>query len=592
MRRSRLLWRVYPPYLIVSLVGLLVISLLVAPRFHAFYLDRVAEDLAARARLFAQAVGNELTVKRTPALEATAERLGHATGTRLTVIDSDGLVLADSDHDPETMENHGQRPEVRAALSGSVGRAERRSATLGRPFMYVSVPLPYDDRTLCVRAAVPVASLADTLALIDRQFLFGALAIAILGALASLLSLRAVSRALDDLSAGAARFAAGDLATRLPLPDSAELAELAEAMNTMAGELAARMATVVAQRNELTAVLGSMNEAVLAVDTDHRLVSINRAAGEMFGIEPRAVAGRTLHEMVRNRDLQRFVDRALNAEEPQEGDVTLFDGEERYLQAHGTRLDDGAGRRLGVLVVLYDMTRVRRLENLRREFVANVSHELRTPITSIRGFVETLLAGAIEDEDKGRHFLEIIDRQADRLGTIIEDLLSLSRLEQSPDARAIELRDTPLSGILTAAAQGCAVKSAEKGIILEVAPVDSDLRARLDPALLEEAVVNLLDNAIAYSEPGATVHLAAGRTDGEVRIEVRDHGCGIAADHLPRLFERFYRVDKARSRKQGGTGLGLAIVKHIMSVHGGTVTVESVVGKGSTFRLLLPVSEG
>jgi two-component system phosphate regulon sensor histidine kinase PhoR len=587
MRRSRLVWRVYPPYLVVCLLGLLVVSLLVGQRFHRFYLDRVAVDLAARAEFFAQSVDEELALGQADDLQHLAQRLGRATNTRLTVIDERGVVLADSEHDPATMENHRGRPEVDAALAGQPGRDVRRSPTLGIAMMYAAVPRQVGRGALCVRAALPVEGLRGILLVIDRQLLGGAAVLALLGALASLLSVGAVGHALQRLRSGADRFAAGDLASRLELPPAAELAGLAQAMNTMAGQLDERLATVEHQRNELQAVLSSMVEGVLAVDTQQRLLRLNAAAAKLFGVDDQLGPGRLLHEVVRNRELHRFVERALKAQAPIEGELVVFDGEERYLQAHGTPLSDGVGRPLGVLVVLHDITRVRRLEQVRREFVANVSHELRTPITSIRGFAETLLRGAIEQPEDARHFLEIIDHQAERLGNIIEDLLELSHLEQAPESEAIELTEGPLTTVLQAAAQACAVKAQERGVRLDVAG-DPDLQARLNAALLEEAVVNLLDNAVTYSEPGDTVEVRARRAPGEIQIAVADHGCGIAAQHLPRLFERFYRVDKHRSRKLGGTGLGLAIVKHIVNVHGGRVEVESTPGQGSTFTICLP----
>ncbi|MEX2561444.1 MAG: ATP-binding protein, partial [Pirellulales bacterium] len=254
---------------------------------------------------------------------------------------------------------------------------------------------------------------------------------------------------------------------------------------------------------------------------------------------------------------------------------------------HGTALRDAGGHSIGAVIVLNDVSRLRQLENMRRDFAANVSHELKTPVTSIKGFVETLLDGAMRDSQDSERFLRIIARQADRLDSIIEDLLSLSRIEKEGDAADLVLTLAELRGVLESALHDCDSKASERGIRIALS-CDDGLQARINPPLLEQAVTNLLDNAIKYSEPAGEVQLSGQTAGGEVLIVVRDQGCGIAEEHLSRLFERFYRVDKARSRKLGGTGLGLAIVKHIVLAHRGQVTVESAPSAGSTFTIHLP----
>ncbi|HDS84795.1 MAG TPA: PAS domain S-box protein, partial [Phycisphaerales bacterium] len=293
--------------------------------------------------------------------------------------------------------------------------------------------------------------------------------------------------------------------------------------------------------------------------------------------------------VVRNTELQHFIRRALDSAVSVEDRLVLHDspGAERHLQVSGAPLRDEAGQKIGVLIVLNDITQIHRLEQLRRDFVANVSHELKTPVTSIKGFIETLLDGAMDNPDDRRRFLEIIARQAHRLDSIIDDLLTLSRLEQQSKSERAELAAAKIRPILTAAADLCQVFAAEKNIPIEIDCPD-DLEGRVNASLCEQAAVNLVDNAIKYSDAGRPVRLEAERVGEELLIRVRDHGCGIAADHLPRLFERFYRVDKARSRKLGGTGLGLAIVKHIAQFHNGRITVESQLNQGSVFTLYLP----
>jgi two-component system phosphate regulon sensor histidine kinase PhoR len=370
-----------------------------------------------------------------------------------------------------------------------------------------------------------------------------------------------------------------------------ELGGLAESLNEMAEQLDERIRTVLKQRGELETILASMVEGVIAVDRDTRILSLNRAAATLLSADHGAAPGKILQEVVRNRELQRFVTLALESEEPVEGEIILHHDGDRYLQAHGTRLRGDENERMGALVVLNDVTRMRKLETFRRDFVANVSHELRTPITSIKGFVETLADGALDDRDKAMQFLGIINKHTDRLSELIEDLLTLSRLDQGPgdEGRKIAVEPTAVHGLLEEAIDICRPKADGKSVKISLS-CEQTLEVDLNQSLVEQALVNLIDNAIKYSPDGGTVEIEARRTDERVVVSVRDNGIGIDEKHMPRLFERFYRVDKARSRDLGGTGLGLAIVKHVAQAHGGSVGVDSSPGAGSTFFLYFPAS--
>jgi two-component system phosphate regulon sensor histidine kinase PhoR len=361
------------------------------------------------------------------------------------------------------------------------------------------------------------------------------------------------------------------------------MAALAESMNRMASELDEKIRNVTRQKNEREAILTSMVE---------RVISVNRAAAEMLDIDPGTAAGRAVYEVVRNADLQGFVAGVLSGSGPDERDLPLRGEVERHVQIHGAALRDTTTDRIGAVVVLNDVTRLRRLERVRQEFVANVSHELRTPVTSIKGFVETLrdghmLAGSTEPE-KAERFLGIVARQAERLNAVIEDLLLLASVEKDAESGGPAMEDAALAGVLREVVEDVALLATKRGVDVEV-ECASDLVVRMNPLLTEQAVVNLVDNALKYSDTGNSVKIVARRAEDSVEIAVRDQGIGIEPDKLPRLFERFYRVDKARSRKLGGTGLGLAIVKHIAEAHGGHVTVQSAPGTGSTFTIHLPV---
>jgi two-component system phosphate regulon sensor histidine kinase PhoR len=398
---------------------------------------------------------------------------------------------------------------------------------------------------------------------------------------------RQYGRKMQELKQGAARLAEGELAHRLAIPDSEELAGLAESLNRMAAQLESRLQTVVSQRNQLETVLSSMLEGVIAVSRDERILSVNQAAARWFDLDPEKVRDRSLPEAIRTLAIQKFVKRSLTSRTPVEDDVTVYRNGERILNIKSAPLLDVGPEPIGMLLVFSDVTQLRRLEDMRREFVANVSHEIKTPLTAIKGFVETLHHNIVDTPEEARRFLGIISKHVERLNTIIEDLLMLSRIENEGERGDIRRENTRLHDILCDAAQICRPQADEKRIRIEIAG-DEELAAMVDPVLLEQAVVNLLDNAVKYSNPEKPVRVLARTADHEIQIQVQDHGIGIEKKHLPRLFERFYRVDKARSRALGGTGLGLAIVKHIAQAHGGHVAVESRPGEGSRFTIHLP----
>jgi two-component system phosphate regulon sensor histidine kinase PhoR len=588
MARKRLLWQLFSSHLFIIMISLVALTWYTSRAVPRFYLKQKAEELEARARLLEGEVAERLVSGQTVAVDLLCKELGRKTATRITVILNSGRVIGDTEEDPAAMDNHAKRPEIMQALAGQKGISTRYSRTLGEKLMYVALPLKRGDDIIgVIRTSIPLTSINTILGEIRRNIALGGVVVAVLAAAMSLVMARRISRPLERMKEGAERFARGELVTRLAVPASEELGGLAQAMNEMASQLDERIRTAITQRSELEAVLSSMVEGVLAVDTEERLMSMNQAAGQLLGVNPEEVQGLAIQEVLRNSDLLRFVARALGSMCPVEGDIILGDESEKFLQAHGTILHDAEGRGIGALVVLNDVTRIRRLENVRREFVANVAHEIRTPVTSIKGFAETLLDGALSDQKNTRNFLRVIARQTDRLNAIIEDLLTLARIEEEAERAEIELKEQQIVGPLRAAMQICEREASAKGITIDLACNDS-ITGTINSILLEQAVANLIDNAIKYSEPKSSIHVGATQGNGEIIISVRDEGCGIPQEHLPRLFERFYRVDKARSRKLGGTGLGLAIVKHIIQAHGGRVTVTSTPGQGSTFTLYLP----
>lgn len=421
-----------------------------------------------------------------------------------------------------------------------------------------------------------------------QKALFSGALIAVLAAIASLIIHRIVGRPIDELARIVSEYEQGTLERHRPVSGTDEIGRLSDTLNRMAARLDEKIRAISEQRNEQEAVFQSMIEGVLAVDIRERLININNAACGMIGLDKSQVIGRFMQEIIRNAHLQRFISGALAGFEEQEVELPFQSGSINFVRANASVLRGSDGRKLGALIVLNDITRLKQLENIRRDFVANVSHELRTPITSIKGFVETLRHGALQNRDDAERFLGIIARQTDRLNSIIEDLLSLSRIEEGAEKMQIPLENAGVNKILGAAVQACEHWARDREIRL-VLKCPEGLRANINAQLLEQAIINLIDNAIKYSDNGKIVEITGSRADNGVVLAVRDQGCGIEKHHLPRLFERFYRADRARSRELGGTGLGLAIVKHIALAHGGNVGVESVPGQGSIFRIFLPL---
>lgn len=587
MTRNKLVWKVYPYYLIIIFVSIIVVWLYSSDKIRDTYKENVRTNLLARARLTEDRLGGLISGHDRNAIDSLCTVFGDLTRTRVTVIDMNGLVLGDSERDPETMENHATRPEIIEAYSGNVGVQTRFSNTLQKNMMYVAVPSMHDGATVgVVRTALPVSEIEQAMSSLNTKIALVGLALTLLATMVTFLIFRRISRPLAELKDGADRFARGEFNNPVPVPDTEEIGALAEAMNRMASQLNERILTIIQQRNEQNAVLSSMIEGVVAIDPGERVLNLNEAASRLLGVDQGWARGRLVDEVITNAELRGFAHEALNSGSPVEGEIVLPGDEPRYLRVHGMLLRTAEGNRSGAVMVINDSTRLRKLEGIRRDFVANVSHELKTPITSIRGFVETLIDGALENRADTERFLYIIDKQASRLSAIVEDLLALSRIEKESEREEIELSMQAVRPVLQAGMQACEsrVQKREAHLRLEC---DQSLMARMNARHLEQAVINLIDNAIKYSSPGSTITLSAYKDNDEVVIDVQDEGCGIDAKHLPRLFERFYRVDKARSREVGGTGLGLAIVKHIALAHHGSVHVKSTVGEGSIFSIRL-----
>jgi two-component system phosphate regulon sensor histidine kinase PhoR len=587
MPRSRIAWRWFAAWC------LLVVAVVVGCQWLASVeLARLA-DAAHVERMLETARTLSTVLPDDPADDSAwaadvARRTGGNPETLIEVFDMAGQPVG---IDPQSTDRKGLDAVMLAdAAAGRPSTSGRYDASTGRRTVSVVCPIQREGKTTSFIRVTRDTTAADAgLAAAQRRLVSGSLAGAVAALFGGWLLARRAAGPFEDLASAAARLAAGSISEPLPASDVAEVSALVDAIETLRGQLVERGLTIGRQGTQQEAVLGSMIEGVLAVDATQRIVSINRAAADLLGIDALAVLGRSIQEVVRNADLRQFALQAIDCREPVEDDLVLRAARDRTLRVRGTPLRDVSGEG-GAVIVLNDITDIRHLENVRRDFVANVSHELKTPVASIKGFVETLLDGRVDDPDDRRRFLEIVGRQSDRLGAIIDDLLALSRIEQAEGMGDLPLERVAVADVLAAVVAECGPRADDRSIAIEVESPPG-LEAEVNAPLLEQALINLVDNALKYSEQGGSVILAATPTeDGMLDLIVRDHGTGIGAEHLPRLFERFYRVDKGRSRKLGGTGLGLSIVKHIVQAHGGTVAVESTLGVGSTFRVRLPAS--
>ena len=593
MKRRTLFIQMLLPFLAILVLALVVATWEASRSLRSFHLERTEADLEVRAQFLEQqleAISGDSFASA--ATDAVCKALGKRTGTRFTVILPSGKVTGDSEGDPGKMDNHGDRAEIKEALTGVVGRDIRYSFTLRSDQVYVAVPVkgvagaPEAVRAI-VRASASLANVDHALWRVYGRMGFAISIVALLSILVSLFLTRRITRPLKAMVAGAEHFAKGDLDGRLALPGSIELAELASAMNAMALQLHERIQTVNRQHNELNSVLSSMTEGVLAVDAGERVIILNPMAAHLFGMTQEAARGRDIREVVRNPQLQACVNRILAGAEAFCEDAVFSNLRDRYLRVSATPLHHDQEGQHGALLVFEDVTELRRLDRIRSDFVANVSHEIRTPITAIKGYAETLTTDPECDAETVQRFLAIIARQADRLSCLVDDILMLAALERPETARDAGFEPVLLHEVVESAVQVCQPKATAKQVLIVVS-CEPELMVSANAALLEQVVLNLLDNAIKYSNPDSEIQIGVTKEPGRVILHVHDSGAGIDPEHLDRLFERFYRVDRGRSRNLGGTGLGLSIVKHIVTLHHGSVSVASVPGKGSCFTVQLP----
>jgi two-component system phosphate regulon sensor histidine kinase PhoR len=569
-------------------VALAVLLLLAGPSLARRSLDQAFASLTAEARLMARVVEEQLAAGTSPeALDPVVDAASREVNARVTVVAPDGRVLADSAASgPELarVANHADRPEVQGALAGETRRAERRSETVGRELLYAAVPVQSRGRIVGVaRLSRGIEEIEETGRDLWRA---GALALLLAllatGLLSALLS-ASLGRSVEEIMETARQYAQGNLAARIRVGRDDELGELARIINQSADQLQGRMAEIARDRGRTDAILSAMDDGVLAVD--HRGTVILANPSLVKAMELKDALGRHYLEVIRQREVGSLIEEVLRTGERGEAEVELLQLR-RVFTITVVPFPGESGTPHGAILTFNDATERRRLEDIRRDFVANASHELRTPLTSIRGFVEALEDGAIDEPPKAQRFLGKIRTHADRMAALVEDLLELSRLESGD--RAPEWEETLPSDVAEDVVASFAGLATRKDISLRLE--DRGAPAVLtDPERLRRILENLVDNSVKYTPDGGGIAITTSAgPNASARIEVADNGPGIAPEHHARIFERFYRVDKARSRELGGTGLGLSIVRHLAEGMGASVSVESEPGRGARFTVVLP----
>jgi two-component system phosphate regulon sensor histidine kinase PhoR len=569
----------------VSAVALLLAAVLIAMPMRAQLLKAIERNLVAETRLAAALLQERHTDGSNASLDAEADEIGSFTAARVTFIAADGHVVGDSAEDLaalEQLDNHGTRPEVVAARKTGMGIVRRFSATLGTDLLYVALAVQH-PHVGTVRLALPLTEVDAQFRAVRRSVLV-ALAVALGCALGlAWLSSVLLARRVDAIAAVARRYAAGDFSAPARDQGGDELGTVARVLDDTARELGRRMTELSQDRSRTEAILGGMLEGVIVVNAEGRIILANEAARRLAqpdGVGP----GRHYSEVVRHPDIGAMLGRALGGLTPDGIEFSPLLDPNRTLVARAAPVTtEGAP---GAVLVLHDITDLRHADRMRRDFVANVSHELRTPLTAIQGYVEALQDDAPPEPEEAARFLEIIARQANRMERLVRDLLRLARLEagQEPVESSQTDIDTLFADVATEL-EG-ALEAKGQRIVTAIGPAAGSLH--VDTAKLHDALRNLVENAIAYAPPSTTIALASLRTDGECVITVADEGPGIPEADLSRIFERFYRVDKARSRESGGTGLGLSIVKHLVGIIGGEVKAANRPSGGAVFTVRLP----
>jgi len=607
MFRSPLFWRLYAGYVVVILISTLIVGMLISKQVEDSSISEIHHSLAMSSELLAEVAKPTLqhvsqTSSESPYQDSLQERiihLGKNTQTRLTAIDLLGKVIADSQEDPRKMDNHNTRPEFISARQNGSAIETRYSKTLQQRMVYRALTVQDGKRLLgFVRVSLPLTNIDEKLLQLKINVFWG---ICLAAAAALLLGFFFANRFLSPLvkmTEVADSISKGDYNQRVRINQNDEMGLLAKAVNRMALSSSQRMEEITQDRNRLAKIFTGMVEGVIYVDQDQRIQHINQAAADMLSLTMPSCLDQKIWELVRIQELTSAVETALSSGQVVKSKLSKIEDDSRSktngteIHIYAAAMQDDKEKSIGAVVVLHDVSELAHLERIRRDFVSNASHELKTPITAIRALTETILDDHDMPAEICRRFTEKIGTQSLRLSLLVSDLMTLSRLESNESEQSYQLID--FKALVKRALKTVALSCQEKILQLKSDICSNNIQVEADEQALSQLVDNLLDNAVKYTPAQGELRLSLGVVDLKgktvVELKVADTGIGISAQYQARIFERFYRVDKARSRDLGGTGLGLSIVKNIAEQHGGSVTVHSRLGEGSTFIVILPLS--
>lgn len=579
--------------LVITYISIVVITMLVTVLFswqkvNRHFFEQTSQESQEKIVLIDRLIKYELMTSN-QTLQEIVIAYGEQTNVRITLINDDGVVLADSLNDPKTMENHRNRTEFKNALRGILEPELRYSSTMGAYLYYFTKTFEYEDMEGVLRISVPADNIQDLVKDLLQSVVIGLLLGLILSSIAAYFFIRRLMQPINELTQVAEKITSGDYDHKVYVDDRHQLGKLADAFNLMTFTMRKNMWQIEQKNAELESILVSMDLGLAAIDESYKIVFSNQPFSEILGINPE-IEGKLFYEVIRNTHMFKVIEQSIEEGEYIEEETTISQGADTIvlkISASPIKSRTSQNTLHGILIIIEDVTKIRKLELIRQEFVSNVTHELKTPLTSIKGFVDTLKHGAMQDPDVAERFLDIIDIEAERLALLIEDILLLSEIESMKIDRQVDTYS--VATIVDEVVDILSMKAQKKGLKLEV-NVQEDLpNLECNKNRMKQLLINLIDNSIKYTEEGS-VHIActSSRDYQHLNIEITDTGIGIEQEHLERLFERFYRVDKGRSRKQGGTGLGLSIVKHIVELYHGKISVKSQVGHGTTMKVKLP----
>jgi two-component system phosphate regulon sensor histidine kinase PhoR len=581
--------RVLVAYLLITALLLGSLEFYLSRSIRDNYISNLETSLLIQARLIA----GRIPASFEDNLDDFCGKYKALTGTRVTIINGDGTVLGDSDQPSETMENHGNRPEIKDAEISDVGSSIRFSKTLQKNLFYVALAFHNNSPKEFLRLSIPLVDVEAAVNAARLKIVVASLAVSLIVFIFGLWQTRRITKSVEEINAFSKEVAAGDFDKRLLLKKRDELGELGENINDMARKLGTRLRQSEEEKTRMEAILRNMSNGLVLTDARGKIIMGNAALDGLFGIDYSKIEGKTLMEALRKAELMDLVERIAENREKISREIEITYPRELYLMATAAPFVL-KGEVSGIVLTFHDITRLRKLEEVRKDFVANVSHEIKTPITAIRGFAETLLEGALDDKDNALKFLESIKNNSERLNSLVNDLLTLSRIELG-DIK-IEKKAVDLDKIIDTVFTTLKDKADRRNLFLKKILPDGAVGLEADRDRLIQILLNLADNGIKFTETGGvTIKVKKKKMKVEseeekdyTEISVEDTGVGIPKKHIPRLGERFYRVDRARSRELGGTGLGLAIVKHIVKAHGWGMKIESTEGKGTTVSLYCP----